>query len=157
MSDNEPYSRKSTRQSCWNELPVELKSVTEWQLSAACTRYADDPDAVWCSDQGKNSIKARRICWEECPVRRECLTYAISQRDRFCIWGGYSEDERRIINRNWRKWKCWPNIERHFPDPDEFATFVFESLGKGMTPPADWGDEPTETELNAIEAEGFDY
>jgi WhiB family redox-sensing transcriptional regulator len=39
---------------------------------------------------------AKRIC-ADCPVRRECLEYALRVREPFGIWGGLNESERRAI------------------------------------------------------------
>ncbi len=45
--------------------------------------------------------KARAVC-QECPVTQKCLEYALFTVQRFGIWGGKSERERRII-RNGRR------------------------------------------------------
>jgi WhiB family redox-sensing transcriptional regulator len=39
---------------------------------------------------------AKRIC-AECPVRQECLEYALRVREPFGIWGGLNETERRTL------------------------------------------------------------
>ncbi|MGH9069896.1 MAG: WhiB family transcriptional regulator [Acidimicrobiales bacterium] len=39
---------------------------------------------------------AKAIC-ERCPVRRDCLDYAIQIREPHGIWGGLSEGERRAL------------------------------------------------------------
>jgi WhiB family redox-sensing transcriptional regulator len=39
---------------------------------------------------------AKRICGD-CPVRRECLDYAMRVREPFGIWGGLNETERRAF------------------------------------------------------------
>ena len=40
--------------------------------------------------------KAKAIC-ARCPVRVECLEWALSTREPFGVWGGYSESERKQI------------------------------------------------------------
>lgn len=42
--------------------------------------------------------KARQVCGE-CDVRAECLDFAIETNQDSGIWGGLSEEERRIIRR----------------------------------------------------------
>ncbi|MDU4245002.1 MAG: WhiB family transcriptional regulator, partial [Varibaculum cambriense] len=37
---------------------------------------------------------------ELCEVRDECLSYALENDERFGIWGGLSERERRRLRRN---------------------------------------------------------
>jgi WhiB family redox-sensing transcriptional regulator len=43
---------------------------------------------------------AKRICIG-CPVRQECLDYALVSNQRFGIWGGLTEEERRPVRRRW--------------------------------------------------------
>lgn len=40
--------------------------------------------------------RAKAVC-AECPVRRECLQFALATRQAYGIWGGMSEHERRIV------------------------------------------------------------
>jgi WhiB family redox-sensing transcriptional regulator len=44
---------------------------------------------------------AKEIC-SGCPVRTECLDFAITSNQEFGVWGGTSEDERRVLRRQWR-------------------------------------------------------
>ena len=39
---------------------------------------------------------AKRVC-AACPVRRECLDFALRLREPFGIWGGLTESERRRL------------------------------------------------------------
>ncbi len=43
---------------------------------------------------------ACRIC-AGCPVIAECLSYAVTTGQRFGVWGGIGEDERRSLRRRW--------------------------------------------------------
>ena len=42
--------------------------------------------------------KARQVCGE-CDVRSECLDFALETNQDSGIWGGLSEEERRVIRR----------------------------------------------------------
>lgn len=42
--------------------------------------------------------KARQVCGE-CQVRSECLDFALETNQDSGIWGGLSEEERRVIRR----------------------------------------------------------
>lgn len=42
--------------------------------------------------------EAKAVCGR-CPVRRECLTYALDYGESFGIWGGYGERGRRRLRR----------------------------------------------------------
>jgi WhiB family redox-sensing transcriptional regulator len=79
------------------ELPSWNTKVTgSWRDYALCAQT--DPDAFF-PEQGGSSKCAKSICMQ-CPVRRECLEYALDTAERFGVWGGYSERERRVIARS---------------------------------------------------------
>ena len=44
--------------------------------------------------------RARQVC-DECPVRVECLDYALETNQDSGIWGGTTEDERRVLRRRY--------------------------------------------------------
>ncbi|WP_339121130.1 WhiB family transcriptional regulator [Pseudonocardia sp. D17] len=66
----------------------------EWQQRAPCAQT--DPESFFPEKGG--SVRAKRIC-AGCEVRAECLEYALAQDERFGIWGGLSERERRPLRR----------------------------------------------------------
>jgi WhiB family redox-sensing transcriptional regulator len=66
-----------------------------WASEAKC--LTADPD-VFFPEKGGSTREAKRIC-SECPVRDECLEYALEEDERFGIWGGMSERERRKLKR----------------------------------------------------------
>ena len=66
-----------------------------WASEAKCLNA--DPD-VFFPEKGGSTREAKRICGE-CPVRDECLEYALEEDERFGIWGGMSERERRKLKR----------------------------------------------------------
>jgi WhiB family redox-sensing transcriptional regulator len=49
-------------------------------------------------ERGETNARAKSYC-AKCPVRAECLDYAIDHDIRHGIWGGKSERERRAIRR----------------------------------------------------------
>lgn len=63
----------------------------EWRRQAACVGM--DP-LIFFPGMGRNATEAKRIC-AECPVRLECLTYAVEYRLPGGVFGGKTEDERR--------------------------------------------------------------
>jgi WhiB family redox-sensing transcriptional regulator len=67
----------------------------EWQRSGLCAQT--DPEAFF-PEKGGSTREAKRIC-QGCAVRDECLEYALSNEERFGIWGGLSERERRRVVR----------------------------------------------------------
>jgi hypothetical protein len=56
-----------------------------------------DPEAFF-PEKGGSTREAKRIC-QGCEVRDACLEYALAHDERFGIWGGLSERERRRIKR----------------------------------------------------------
>lgn len=65
----------------------------EWQEQALCAQT--DPEAFF-PEKGGSTREAKRIC-QACPVRDECLEFALEHDERFGIWGGLSERERRRL------------------------------------------------------------
>lgn len=66
-----------------------------WQEDALCAQT--DPEAFF-PEKGGSTREAKNVC-AECTVRAECLQYALDNDERFGIWGGLSERERRKIKR----------------------------------------------------------
>ena len=67
-----------------------------WQVDALCAQT--DPEAFF-PEKGGSTRDAKRIC-EGCDVRAQCLDYALQNDERFGIWGGLSERERRKLRRS---------------------------------------------------------
>jgi len=67
----------------------------EWQERALCAQT--DPEAFF-PEKGGSTREAKRIC-AGCEVRSECLEYALEHDERFGIWGGLSERERRKLKK----------------------------------------------------------
>ena len=66
-----------------------------WMVHAACT--GADPD-LFFGEAGSPSKEAKEVC-RGCEVRIDCLEYALQNGEKFGIWGGMSERERRRIRR----------------------------------------------------------
>lgn len=66
-----------------------------WQEQALCAQT--DPEAFF-PEKGGSNREAKHIC-ELCDVRPQCLEYALSHDERFGIWGGLSERERRKLKK----------------------------------------------------------
>jgi WhiB family transcriptional regulator, redox-sensing transcriptional regulator len=65
----------------------------DWVGRATCRGV--DPD-LFFPDRGGDVDRAKAIC-ADCPVRDDCLDYALRWRIRFGIWGGLSERSRRRL------------------------------------------------------------
>jgi WhiB family redox-sensing transcriptional regulator len=76
--------------------PEPLQPTTDqWQDRALCAQT--DPEAFF-PEKGGSTREAKKICLG-CEVRHECLEYALAHDERFGIWGGLSERERRRLKR----------------------------------------------------------
>ncbi|MCZ2860521.1 WhiB family transcriptional regulator [Blastococcus sp. VKM Ac-2987] len=80
----------------WPEAPAwteEAAGEAAWRQDALCAET--DPEAFF-PDKGGSTREAKRVC-TGCPVRAECLEFALANDERFGIWGGLSERERRRL------------------------------------------------------------
>ncbi|ORU97567.1 WhiB [Mycobacterium bohemicum] len=83
------------------DVPVEFEPeplplpADQWQDRALCAQT--DPEAFF-PEKGGSTREAKKICLG-CEVRHECLEYALEHDERFGIWGGLSERERRRLKR----------------------------------------------------------
>jgi len=67
-----------------------------WQERALCAQT--DPEAFF-PEKGGSTREAKKVC-TRCDVRAECLEYALAHDERFGIWGGLSERERRKLKKH---------------------------------------------------------
>lgn len=70
-----------------------LGNAPAWQERSLCSQT--DPEAFY-PEKGGSTREAKRIC-SRCEVKSECLEYALGHEERFGIWGGLSERERRKL------------------------------------------------------------
>ena len=67
-----------------------------WQDRALCAQT--DPEAFF-PEKGGSTREAKKVCLG-CDVRAESLEYALMKDERFGIWGGLSERERRRLKKS---------------------------------------------------------
>ena len=83
--------------------PVDLEELRNalafddlaWHDRANCKGANAD---LFFPERGASTRTAKGIC-RECQVRRECLEFALRSGEKFGIWGGLSERERRRVRR----------------------------------------------------------
>ena len=66
-----------------------------WQAEVLCAQT--DPEAFF-PEKGGSTREAKSVC-QKCNVKEQCLEYALAHDERFGIWGGLSERERRKLKR----------------------------------------------------------
>jgi WhiB family redox-sensing transcriptional regulator len=74
---------------------VEDENPLSWQTDSLCAQT--DPEAFF-PEKGGSTRDAKKIC-TSCEVRNQCLEYALQNDERFGIWGGLSERERRKLRK----------------------------------------------------------
>jgi WhiB family transcriptional regulator, redox-sensing transcriptional regulator len=67
-----------------------------WSEGSVCAQIGGD---TWYPEKGGSTATAKKAC-KVCPVTAECLNYALEHDERFGIWGGMSERQRRPLNHN---------------------------------------------------------
>lgn len=72
-----------------------------WRVAARCR--GSEPSLFFAPEEdGEDAAEAKRIC-AECPVRDECLQWALDGDEHFGVWGGTTPRERRRLQRLRRK------------------------------------------------------
>jgi len=67
----------------------------EWQKQAECAKPENSDYIDWFFSKDFNEkYTARNMCFE-CPVRKECLQWALEHKQIWGIWGGKDEIEMR--------------------------------------------------------------
>ncbi|GAA1808010.1 WhiB family transcriptional regulator [Nesterenkonia flava] len=77
-------------------IPAEqVEGELAWQVDALCAQT--DPEAFF-PEKGGSTRDAKKVC-AACNVKQECLDYALANDEKFGIWGGLSERERRKLRK----------------------------------------------------------
>lgn len=85
------------------ESPRSWDANLAWRQESACRDI--DPNLffpVGVTGPAVDQIAAAKSICALCPVQSECLEFAITTNQEFGVWGGTSEDERRVLRRQWR-------------------------------------------------------
>ncbi|MGH8933721.1 MAG: WhiB family transcriptional regulator [Egibacteraceae bacterium] len=71
-----------------------------WRHNAACVR--EDPELffpIGTTGAALDQIEIAKTVCKRCPVASECLKWALETRQGAGVWGGISEEERRVLRR----------------------------------------------------------
>lgn len=83
--------------------PAASRRPISWRESAACRNY--DPELFFPIGTTGRAIaeiqRAKAVC-AICPVRADCLAFALATHQDYGIWGGCDEAERRVLRRQRR-------------------------------------------------------
>lgn len=64
-----------------------------WRDGALCRQV--DPE-LWFPEKGANGADAKRVC-QRCPVRADCLEFALTTGQNDGIWAGHNERDLRKL------------------------------------------------------------
>lgn len=81
--------------------PVVLPSMNVDWKRAACRGFED----LFFDQTPATEALARRICYA-CPIRAECLNWALETPEHYGMWGGLSEKQRQHVNVPRHRVKC---------------------------------------------------
>jgi hypothetical protein len=76
-----------------------------WVEHATCRSIGHDP---FFPEVGEDWRQAMSVCVTRCPVRLQCLDYAMRMEDgsnsktRFGVWGGLTPIKRKKYEKQWR-------------------------------------------------------
>ena len=85
------------------ESPRSWDASIEWRREAACKDL--DPNLffpIGVTGPAVDQIAAAKSICAQCSVSTACLDFAITTNQEFGVWGGTTEDERRVLRRQWR-------------------------------------------------------
>lgn len=74
---------------------IDLIERPEWMARGNCLGV--DPELFY-PERGASGADAKAVC-RGCSVQEDCLNHALDYPEKFGIWGGLSERERRRIRR----------------------------------------------------------
>ncbi len=81
---------------------LENDDPSDWRALAACR---DSDSSVFFPEVGSDVARiaaAKEVC-AGCPVREDCLSFAVETNQSEGIWGGRTPSERRTLRRRWLK------------------------------------------------------
>ena len=83
--------------------PLAFLAEHSWREQAVC---ASIDGGAWFPHKGGSTRQVKRIC-ATCPVRADCLEYALEHGEHHGIWGGESERSRRRIRATRNRGAAW--------------------------------------------------
>ncbi len=78
------------------DLPKQVSPPDHWQERAAC--YGLDPEVFFPTTEEEAGL-ALSYC-AICPVQEMCLAWAVQNGERYGVWGGTTEQQRRRLIRH---------------------------------------------------------
>ena len=127
---------------------IEEEEELGWQERALCAQT--DPESFF-PEKGGSTREAKKVCLA-CEVRSECLEYALANDERFGIWGGLSERERRGSRRArlTRGVRSTPGPPRDPPRPESARSHPGRRAGAAAVVRAETSGRPPGRRCRAV-------
>lgn len=71
----------------------------DWMVHALCFTDKEIKPKIFSPPKGSSGSEAKKVC-DICPVKVDCLEYAIANHENENIWGGKTPTERKRMLRN---------------------------------------------------------
>lgn len=109
---------------------------TKWISQSLCSKK-ENQDIVdyFFSDKLEEKHIAKNLCFS-CPVRKDCIKWALEEKEIWGIWGGRDENEiRRILSVDANGDECrrdrYPQCPYCFARTDKLKTYIVDLPGGG--------------------------
>ena len=101
-NEQHPSKKSKTAKTVASKL-ASLEADARWQDKAACKGmdpiiFFGPEHAETVKEKRDREDQAKAVC-EICPVKKDCLEYALDAREPYGIWGGLTELERKALLR----------------------------------------------------------
>ncbi len=97
------HGSKDARMAEISRLPGPVAGRWDWQLEAACRELGPEtffhPEGERGPRRRAREAAAKAVC-RSCPVITECLQHALAVHEDYGVWGGLSEHERALVQRD---------------------------------------------------------
>lgn len=107
-----------------------------WQSESVCAKKENENKVEWFfSDDPEEKYAAKNLCFT-CPVRKDCIKYALEEKQIWGVWGGRDENEiRRILSVDangdeYRRGR-YPQCPFCFARTSKLTTYIVDLPGGG--------------------------
>lgn len=109
---------------------------TNWIKDSLCSKKENEHMMEWFfSEEPEEKYAAKNLCFS-CPVRKDCVKYALEEKQIWGVWGGRDENEiRRILSVDANGDECrrerYPQCPYCFARTSKLKTYIVDLPGGG--------------------------
>lgn len=79
-----------------------LEPEQSWKREGSCLGLGSKANKIFFPEKGASAREAKVIC-STCPVLEQCRDYALNGREKFGVWGGMNEKDRKNYKRKMQR------------------------------------------------------